>query len=86
MIDMTGLIGAITMMIGGLVGRLEEGCPFMTDWGAGSVRTTGLVIVFNIFPETRKSLKKWLMHGFPMSSYFAGMPTLIRWSQGKIIA
>jgi len=86
MIGMIDPIGAITTIIGDLMGRLEEECPFMIGWGAGSVCTIGLAIVFNIFPETRKNSKKWLMHGFPMSSYFAGMPICIGWSQGKIIA
>jgi len=86
MIGMTGPIGATMMMIGGLMGRLEEGCPFMIDWGAGLVRTTSLAIVFNTFLGTRKSLKKWLMRGFLMSSFFAEMPILTRWSQGRIVA
>jgi hypothetical protein len=86
MIGMTDPIGAITKMIGDLTGRLGEERPFMIGWGAGSVCTTGLAILLNIFPGTRKNLTKWLMHEFPMSSYFAGMPTLIGWSQGKIVA
>ena len=53
--------------------------------GAGSVCTTGLAIVFSIFPGTRKNLKRWLMHGFPMSSFSAGTPILIEWSQENII-
>jgi len=44
----------------------------------------GLVTVSDIFPEIKRSLKKWRMHEFPMSSYFAGMLILIEWSQGKI--
>jgi hypothetical protein len=44
----------------------------------------GLVIVSDIFPEIKRSLKKWRMHEFPMSSYFAGMLILIEWHQGKI--
>jgi len=73
-------------MIGVLMGRLGGEHPSMIGWGAGSVCTTDLGIALNIFPETRKNLKKWLMHEFPMSSYFVGMPTLIGWSQGEIVA
>ena len=86
MIGMTDPIGAIMMMIGDLMGRLGGERPFMTGWGAGSACMIGLVTVLNTFPGTRKSLKRWLMHGFPMSSYFAGMPILIRWSQGKTVS
>jgi len=86
MIGMTDPISAIAMMIGDLMGRLGEERPFMIDWGAGSVCMIGLAIVLNIFPGTRKNLKRWLMRGFPMSSSSAGMPILIGWSQGKIIA
>jgi len=85
MTDTTGLIGAIVIMIANLMGRLGGEHPFMIGWGTGSVCTTDWGIVLNIFPGIRKNLKKWLMHGFPMSSYFAGMPTLIGWSQGKIV-
>jgi len=74
------------MTIGDLMGRSEEGHQFMIGWGGGSACMIGLVIVFNIFPGTRKSLRRWLMHGFPMSSYFAGMLIRIAWSQGKIDA
>ena len=86
MIGTTDPIGAIAMMIGDLMGRLGEERPFMIDWGAGSVCTTGLAIVLNIFPGTRKNLKRWLMRGFPMSSYSVGTPILIRWSQRGIVA
>jgi len=85
MIGMTDPIGAITMMIGDLMGRLGGKRQFMIAWGAGSVYMIGLVIVLNIFPGTRKSLKRWLMHEFPMSSYFAGMLILIGWSQKNIV-
>jgi len=85
MIGMTDPIGAITMMIGDLMGRLGGERRFMIGWGAGSVCITGLVIVLSIFPGTRKSLKRWLMHEFPMNSYFAGTLTLIGWSQGSIV-
>jgi len=86
MIGMTDPIGAITMMIGGSMGRLGGERPFMTGWGAGSVCTTGSAIVLNIFPGARKNLKRWPMRGFPMSSSSAGTPILIGWSQGRIIA
>ena len=85
MIGMIDLIGIIKTMIGDLMGRLEEKLRFMIGWGAGSAYMTDLVTVSDIFPETKRSLKRWLMHGFPMSSYFAEMPILIEWSQEKII-
>jgi len=51
------------------------------DWlGAGSVYMIGLVNVLAIFQETKRSLKRWQMHDFPMSLYFAGMLTLIGWN------
>jgi len=84
-IGMTDPIGAITMMIGDLMGRLGREHPFMIGWGAVSVCAIGLVIMLNTFPGTRRSLRRWLMHGFPMSSYFAGTLTLIGWSQGSIV-
>jgi len=77
MIGMIDPIGAITTTIGDLMGRSKEERPFTIGWGAGSACTTGLAIVFNIFLGTRKNLKKWLMLGFPMSSYFPGMPIFI---------
>jgi len=76
MIGMTDPIGTITKMIGDLTGRLGEERPFMIGWGAGSVCTTGLAIVLNIFPGTRKNSKRWLMRGFPMSSFFVETPIL----------
>jgi len=57
----------------------------MIDWGAGSAYMIGWVTVLNTFLGTEKNLRKWLMHEFPMSSYFAGMPIPIGWSQGKIV-
>jgi len=86
MIGTTGPIGIIVIMIGVSMGRLGGEHPFMIGWGASSVCTTGSGIVLSIFPGTRKNLRRWLMHGFPMSSYFAGMPTHIGWSQGNIVA
>jgi len=58
MIDTTDLIGAITMIIGNLMGRLGGERQFMIGWGADSVYTIGLVIMFNIFPGIKKSLKR----------------------------
>ena len=83
MIGMTDPIGAITMMIGDLMGRLGGERPFMIGWGADSVCMTGLAIVFNIFLGTRKNLKRWLMRGFPMSSFSAGTPILTDGVKGK---
>jgi len=83
MIDMTDPIDAIKMMIGDLMGRL--GGERQIGWGADSVYTIGLVIVLNIFPGTKKSLKRWPMHEFSMSSYFVGTLILIGWSQGKVV-
>jgi len=77
MIGMTDPIGAIIMKIGDSMDRLGGEHPFMIGWGAGSVCMIGSAIVLNIFPETRKNLKRWLMHGFPMSSSSAGTPILI---------
>jgi len=73
------------MIIGDLMGRLGGERQFMVAWGADSVCTTGLVIMLDIFLGIRKSLKRWLMHEFPMSSYFAGTPIHIGWSQGNIV-
>jgi len=86
MIGMTDLIGSIRTMIDGLMGRSGEERQFMIGWGADSVCTTGLVIVSGIFPGTKRNLRRWPMHGFPMISYFAEMPIHIEWSQGKFIA
>jgi len=49
----------------------------MIGWGAGSVCMIGLVSVLAIFHETKRSLKRWQMHGFLISSYFAEMLILI---------
>jgi len=84
MIGMTDEIGSIRTIIGDLMGRLGGERRFMIGWGASSACMIGLVIVLSISPGTRKSLRRWLMHGFPMSSYFAGMLTLIGWSQENI--
>jgi len=86
MTSMIDQIGSIKTITAGLMGRLGGECPFMIRWGASSVCTIGLVIVLSTFPGTKKNLRRWLMHEFPMSSYFAEMPILIEWSQGKIVA
>jgi len=85
MIGMTDLIGAIMMTIGDIMGRLGGERRFMIDWGADSVYTIGLVVVLDIFPGIKKNLRRWLMHEFSMSSYFAGTLILIGWSQGNIV-
>ena len=77
MIGMTDLIDATMTTIGGLMGRLGGEHPFTIGWEAGSMCTAGSTIVFDNFPGTRKNLKRWLMHGFPMSSCSAGTPILI---------
>ena len=86
MIDTTDQIDSIRTITVGLMGRLGGERPFMIDWGAGSVCTTGSAVVLGIFPGTGRNLKRWLVHGFPMNSSSAGTPILIRWSQEKIIA
>jgi len=86
MIGMIDLIGSIKTMVGDLMGRLGEELQFMIGWGGGSVCMTDLVSVSDIFPETKRSLRRWPMHEFPMSSYFVGMLIPIEWSQGKLIA
>ena len=83
MIGTTGTIGVIMMMNDDLMGRSEEGRQFMIGWGAGLAFTIGSVTVSSIFPGTKRSLKEWLMRGFPMNSYFAGMLTRIAWSQER---
>jgi len=86
MIDMIGPISTIMIMIDASMGRLEGEHPSVIGWGADSVCTTGLVIVSIIFLGARRSSRRWLMHEFPMNSYFVGMPIRIGWSRGKIIA
>jgi hypothetical protein len=77
MIGMIDQIGSVRTMIGVLMGRLGEEPQFMIGWGADSACMTDLVNVLGIFPETKRSLRKWRMHGFPMSSYFVEMLILI---------
>jgi hypothetical protein len=84
-IGMIDQIGDIKTMIGVLMGRLEEGHQFTFGWGVGSVCMIGLVNVLVIFQETKRSLRRWQMHEFPMSLYFAGMLTLIGWNQGRFV-
>jgi len=86
MIGMTDQIGSIRTTTASLMGRLGGELRFMIGWGADSVCMTDLEVELNIFSGIRKSSRKWLMHGFPMSSYFAGTLTLIGWSQGKFVA
>jgi hypothetical protein len=43
----------------------------------------GLVSVLVVFQENKRSLKRWQMHEFLMSLYFAGTLILIGWNQGK---
>jgi len=86
LIGMIDQIGCTRTMIAILMGRLGEEPQFMISWEAGSVCMTGLVTVSGIFPETKKSLKRWQMHEFMMNSYFAEMLMPIEWSQGKIVA
>jgi len=85
MIGMTDQIGSIRTITVGLMGRLGGERRFMIGWGASSACMIGLVTVLNTFLGTKKNWRRWLMHWFPMSSYFAGMPILIGWSQGKIV-
>jgi len=85
MIGMIDLIGSIKTMIGDLMGRLGEEPLFMIGRGAGSMCMTGLVTVSDIFSGIKRSLRKWRIHEFSMSSYFAGMLILIKWNQGEII-
>ena len=63
MIGMTDQIGSMRTITAGLMGRLGGERRFMIGWEAGSACMIGLVTVLNTFPGTRKSLKKWLMHG-----------------------
>jgi len=86
MIGMIDLIGSTKMMIGDLMGRLGEELWFMIGWGAGSVCMIDLVIVLGTFVGTKKSLKRWQMLEFPMSSYFAGTLIPIGWNQGRVVA
>jgi len=86
MIGMIDLIGSIRMMIDDLMSRLGGKLQFMIGWGAGSVCMIDLVTVSDIFSGTKRSSKRWLMHEFPMCSYFVGMLIPIEWSQGKIVA
>jgi len=85
MIGMTDQIGSIRTMTADLVGRLGGLLQSMIGWGADSVCMTGLVIVLNTFPQTKRSLRRWRMLEFPMSSYFVETLILIGWSRGNII-
>jgi len=85
MIGMIDLIDSIKTMIGDLMGRLGGEPQFMIGWGAGSVCMIDLVTVLGIFPGTKRSLRRWQMREFPMSSYFVEMLIPIEWSQGEIV-
>jgi len=85
MIGIIDLIGSIRMMIGDLMGRLGKEFQFMIGWGAGSMCMIDLVTVLGTFPGTKRSLKRWQMLEFLMSSYFVGMLIPIEWSQGKVV-
>jgi len=85
-ICMTDLIDSTRRMIDVLMGRLGGELQFMIGWGAGSVCMIDSVTVLDAFPGIKRSLKRWQMLEFPMSSYFAGMPIPFEWSQGKIVA
>jgi len=86
MIGMIDLIGSIRVMTGDLMGQLGVELQSMIGWGADSGCMIDLVTMSNIFPVTRKNLKRWQMLEFPMRSYFAGMPIPIEWSQGKFVS
>jgi len=86
MIGMTDRIGSIRTMTADLMGRLGGELQCIIGWGAGSACMIALVIVSGIFPGTKRNLRRWPMHEFPMSSYFAEMPIPIEWSQGKVVA
>jgi len=47
---------------------------------------TGLVSVSVIFPKTKRSLRRWRMREFPMSSYFVEMLILIGGIEGKSLS
>jgi hypothetical protein len=85
MIGMIDLIGSIKPMISDLMSRLGGEPQFMIGWGAGSVWTTDLVTMLDTFLGTKRNLKRWQMHEFPMSSYFAEMPILTEWSQEEFV-
>ena len=57
-IGMIDQIDGIKMIIGVLVGRLEEEHQFTIGWGAGLVYTTGLANVLAISQETRRSMRR----------------------------
>jgi len=84
-IGMIDLIGSIKMMIGDLMGRLGGELRFMIGWGAGSVCMIYLVTVLGTFLGTKRNSRRWQMHEFSMSSYFAEMLILTEWSQGKFV-
>jgi len=82
-ISMIGQIDDSRMMVDALTSRLGGGCQSMIGWWASLVCMIDLVDVLVIFEGTKRSLKIWQMHRFPMNLYFVGMLTLIGWNQGK---
>jgi len=85
MIGMVDLIDSIRMMIDDLMDRLGGELQFMIGWGADSVCMIDLVTVSGTFPRTKRNLRRWQMHEFLMSSYFAEMLILTEWIQGKFV-
>ena len=85
MIGTIDLIDSIRMMIDDLMSRLGGELQFMIGWEVGSVCMIDLVTASGTFLGTKKNLRRWQMHEFPMSSYFAEMSILIEWSQGKFV-
>jgi len=81
---MIGMIDDFRTMINVFLDRSEGECESMIDWGAGLVCMTGLVNVLVIVQGTKKKLKKWQMHVFPMNLYSIEMLIPIGWSQGKL--
>jgi len=86
MIGITDRIGSIRTMTADLMDRLGGELQCIIGWGAGSACMIGLVSVSNTFLGIKKSMRRWQMLEFPMSSYFAGMLIPIVWSQGKVAA
>jgi len=83
-IGMISQINGSKTMISVSLDRSEGECKSMIGWGAGSVCMIDLVNVLVIFQETKRNLKKWQKHGFPMNLYSVEMLILIGWSQGRL--
>jgi len=82
-IGMIDQIDDSRIMIDALMNRSGGGCQFTIGWGVGLVCMTGLVDVLDIFQGTKRSLKRWQMHGCPMNLFSVGMLTIIEWNQGR---